>query len=181
MRRARNYRRGVTLLESMFALMVFAVGITGVFGLVARVHTGNRSVMAQVSSLDAFALIAAEIRDARCDFAAESPGLFDPTMTDPALQPTGGAWIDVPRGAITRVGLLEGAPPIHVSYRVAIERSPVMPPPDVVALDVDVRVREIQHDPGKDSAALEAGSWIRVFPVKKLCNPRYDATYRGEY
>jgi prepilin-type N-terminal cleavage/methylation domain-containing protein len=177
----RAHRRGVTLLESMIALGVFAIGITGVFGLIARVHAGNRSVMAQAGTLDAFALVAAEIRDARCDFPATMPGVFDPTMTDPALQPTGGGWIDTPRGAITRVGELEGSPPLHVSYRVALERAPVNPPPQVVALDVDVRVREVQHDPVKDNAALEAGSWIRVFPVKKLCNPRYDETYRGEY
>ena len=44
-----------------------------------------------------------------------------------------------------------------------------------------VRVREIQHDAAKDDDAREDGMWIRIFPIKKLCNPRYDETFRGEY
>lgn len=44
-----------------------------------------------------------------------------------------------------------------------------------------MRVRELKNDPAMDDVALENGYWIQVFPVKKVCNPRADATARGEY
>lgn len=183
----RNRRRGFTLIEAIVALGVLVAGLGSVLGLITYVQGSNRSLAMQSHALDAFARIGAEIRDARCDFMALiEPYAVDATMTDPGLaQVIDNGWIAAPvaGSAIRFVGdetnnpLLAGrAPPIRVDYRVTLDGSPGIP-----AFNIDVRVREITGDAERDDPDRESGYWIRMQPVKKMCNPRIDETARGEF
>ena len=194
--------RGVTLLEAMIALTVLVTGIAALFGLINHVHSANRTMAYATSSIDVFAQISAQIRDARCDFDADNPpgpGTVDAALTDPGLASVlGGAWVSGPIGGsqISLIGDLDGSnpalpklvPPLRVDYRVQVEDTAKLtaqdgnaPVPNAPSLEVDVRIRELTGDPARDNPALEDAYWIRTFPVKKLCNPRLDETSRGEY
>jgi hypothetical protein len=111
--------------------------------------------------------------------------VFNLATSDPGLVLTAPAWVTapVPGSSILYVGnFVDRVPAINVSYMVAPETVPVnVPPPLAPGLEISVRIREIMNDPLKDDPNLVNGYWIRVFPVKKTCTLRYDATSRGEY
>ncbi len=164
------------------ALAVLATGIAAVFGMAINVSNANRTMVFQTRSLDAFARLSAQIENAQCDFDPTAPALL---TTDPGLGTTG-TWIDYstrPGGttidAIGTTGvdptLDATVPQMHIEYRVTLDSGTANFP----ALDVEVRIREVTHDPTLD--ALTTGYYVRNYPVRKLCNPRLDATKRGEY
>ncbi|MCA9548646.1 MAG: hypothetical protein KC933_01340 [Myxococcales bacterium] len=177
----------MTLMEALIAVVVMATAMVGIFGMINHVQGANRTLDFQNAALDAFARVAAQIRDAQCDFPARVPA-FTPATTDPGLV-NFGLWQGVPGGpvansAITFVGdaasnpaLAEYVPPIAVDYVVNLA-----PPPGPLApptLRVDVRVRQIMNDAAKDNPALTDGYWIRMFPVEKVCAARQDQFGRG--
>jgi type II secretory pathway pseudopilin PulG len=180
-KRMRCERRGMTLLEAVIALLVLSTGVAAVFGMVGRISNANRSMAFQTASLDAFSEISAQIRDARCDIPeGQAMDDFNAALFDPGLALTNGQWVNaaIAGSTIQLVGdFTNRVPVIRIDYRVAEDNTQ----PGPVSLDIDVRVREITGDPDKDDPARESGYWIQVFPVKKLCTPRTDATYRGEY
>lgn len=191
-RQARRSRRGMTLLEAVFAVLVLATGVAALMGMIINVENANRSMALQHASLDVFARISAQIRDAECDFVT-GQGLTLAT-TDPSFLPGGlpnfganGQWITAPGvtgSSITLVGdgttnpeLADYVPPIRVAYQVQLENNPAATP----AFQVNVQVRQIMDDPQQDLLTNTAGYWVRMYPVQKLCNARGDATQRGEY
>lgn len=181
----RRASRGMTLLESMIALLVMATGVAGLFGMIKHVQGANQNLAFQNASLDAFARLSAQLRDAQCDYPASmTPIPLVPGTTDPGLTAGLGAWFGAAGPAagssITFVGspttnplMAQFTPPIAVDYMVT--QDPASPP----SLQIDVRVREIKRNATQDNAALVNGSWIRVFPVQKVCNPRWDPQGRG--
>lgn len=180
MRAPRAHVLGLTLMDSVLALFVFVIGVGAVFGMLSRVSTANRRMMYLSSSLDAFARVSAEIRDAKCYFPAETPGNIGLAVMDPGFL-IGAGWIETAQNSsiIEHIGDLKTTVPnLHVSYRVTAE---AVQPNQAPAMDIDVRVREIMNDPRMDDPVLEDGYWIQTFPVKKMCNPRADASARGEY
>jgi prepilin-type N-terminal cleavage/methylation domain-containing protein len=181
MRKTRRARRGITLIETMIALAVLAVGIAAVFGMVVHVSRANRTMLLQTRSVDAFAQISAEIQNAKCDYdptaAPLVPGSVDPTRTDPGLIPSAPAWISVPTGSITFVGRTDGTllpatvPVMQIDYMVTGDATAA---PGVPALDIQVRIQEV-------NPTGQLGDGIRIYPLRKLCNARLDETSRGEF
>jgi type II secretory pathway pseudopilin PulG len=186
MRRRRSHReRGVTLVETMIALIVLSTGVAAVFGMVTHVTTANRSLTFQANSLDVFARVAAQIQDTQCDFPTTGPPVIDPGLL--VAQNT---WITAPVGnsAISFIGVTDGVdlpeltqPKMRIEYQLSRE-TPGPPTPD--AFNINVRVREITNDPVKDAlgfapSIFDGGHWIRVYPVKKVCVPRVDDLVRG--
>jgi prepilin-type N-terminal cleavage/methylation domain-containing protein len=199
----RSARRGFTLLEAVIALAVLAAGVAVVFGLAVHVTNANRTLEFQTQSLDAFNAVAAQIKNAQCDYnplAPPGPGAVDVATTDPGLTAFN-VWIDpggwtgannnAPAGSsITFIGRSNGvAPPsagfpalpatvpqMQIDYMVVPDNNPAV---EIPALDVQVRIREITNDAATD--ALTSGIYVRVYPVRKTCNPRLDESRRGEY
>lgn len=183
-RRPRRSTRGLTLLEAVFSVLVLSTGVVAVFGMINRISSANRTMAYQAAALDAFARISAEIRDAKCVFPSEDPNNFALADIDPGIDGSVAppAWQTDPvvNSTIRHVGTIPGAvPQVRVAYRVSLD--PNIPPTATPAYDVEVRVRQIMGDPAKDDEALESGYWIQIYPVKKLCSLRPDATARGEY
>lgn len=192
-RKPRSGRRGLTLLEAVFSILVLAIGVVAIFGMVSRISNANQSMAFQATALDAFARIAAEIRDSTCVYNAADPqnaatAQIDPGLSGIAVNPPVNlprVWQTAPVGAaslIQHVGTFNNtSPPIQIAYHVTNA------PPDSASLteapsyDIDVRVRQIMNDPVMDAANLESGYWIQVYPVKKICSLRADDTSRGEY
>lgn len=189
-RRSSRSRRGMTLIEAVVATGVLTAGAAAVFGMIVHVQGANRSTTFQTNALDAFSRLAAQVRDAQCDYRAETfPPLLDAATTDPGLAgAVGGAWVTapLPNSTVTALGdantnpgvFARYVPPMRVDYRVLAEGAVDGPP----AFRVDVRVRELTRDPVRDALALVDGAHIRVFPVQKVCNPRIETGRgRGEY
>ncbi len=194
-------KRGFSLIEAVIAMGIMAAGFVAIFSMINRVQGANRSMGFQQQAIEAYNAIAAQIRDAQCDFDGNvpSPAPLVPATTDPGLAAVVGAgWIHAspPNSSIIHVGLTDGTnpnlprtiPPMRVSYQVNLEAPPVPGPtsgplPGAIgpAFDIQVLVREITGDPARDNPAVTAGFWIRNFPMKKTCNPRFGATRRGEY
>jgi type II secretory pathway pseudopilin PulG len=185
--RGRTGTRGMTLVEALVAMTVLATGVAALFGMINRVQGANRSMAFQTNALDAFSRISAQIRDAECVLPNNAPRALNQTVRDPGLAQPLDAWVvaAVPGSLITLVG--DGAanaeldryvPPLRVDYRL---RAGNVPAGGLPALEVQVRVREITRDPARDAQALEDGSWIRIFPVEKVCTSRLDDTLRGAY
>lgn len=189
MMRRRRSQAGLTLLEAVLALAVFSTGVAALFGMISNVSNANRSSSFHRNSLDLFARLSAQIRDAQCDYDGNTvPPVFDPALTDPGLAPTAGfIGVGGPVGgsAITAVGnttsnavyFQEYVPPMQAEYQVTLV-APTFPnePP---SLQVDVRIREITFDAAKD--AMIAAPWIREYPIQKACAPRYDGQPRGAF
>ena len=190
-RSARTSVRGMTLLEALVSVLVLVVGVAALMGMIINVENANRSMALQHNSLDIFARISAQIRDAECDFV---PGVgLSAATSDPAFLPGGipdaganGQWIEEPLNlsTITLVGtnntnpeLAQYVPAIQVAYRVNdplnIDTLP--------SFQIDVQIRQIMRDPVQDDIERLDGYWIRVYPIQKMCNGRADATQRGEY
>lgn len=203
-RRTSRRQRGVTLLEVMMATLILAMGIVATFAMLDRVEGANRSLDLTRTANDAYARLAAQIRDAQCDFDGSLPvPALDATTTDAALfNVIGAGWIGVDTAlpqpsTISYVGLTDGSnpnlprtvPPLRIEYRVVNEAAPVaapgatrLPPPGVgPAFDIDIRIRQLTMDPARDNPAVTDGWWIKHFPMKKVCNARYERTRRGEY
>ena len=182
----------MTLLEAVFAVLIMVTGVAALMGMIINVENANRSMALQHSSLDVFARISAQIRDAECDLL---PGaILDATTSDPAFLPGAppaagrdAGWIQAPLNgsSITLVGtgdtnpeLVDYVPSLIVAYRVRSEAGPVAAAP---AFQIDVQVRQRMRDPVMDNINTTAGYWVRVYPVQKMCNRRDDASQRGEY
>lgn len=199
--RGRRSRRGMTLLESVMAMSILSVGVVAVFGTVRQVTSANRTMAFQSSAVDTLSEVAAQIRDAQCDFPSEAaiPGAPDFTAAtiDPGLSGfIDAGWVDTSAGPVTgsgiqKVGVIPNVvPPLFVDYRISSEAvvvdtslNPItgFEPANVPGLNVEVRVREITNDPARDAVLLEDGYWIQIFPVKKVCNVRMEDSSRGEY
>ena len=180
----------MTLLEAVIAVLVMVTGVAALMGMIINVENANRSMALQHNSLDVFARLSAQIRDAECDalpVAGLGPGTSDPAFL-PGVWPVAGAngqWIAQPvnNSSITFVGdatnnpaLEQYVPPIRVAYRVRTEVNLQAAP----AFQVDVQVRQLMRD-ARDNVNLENGFFVRIYPVQKLCNNRTNATQRGEY
>lgn len=193
MRAPSQRRRGMSLLEALVAVAVLGIGVASIFGLLGHVAHGQRTLSFSAQGTDRFATLAAEIRDARCDYQATNPPSafsIDPGL---ALVPPN-TWVDdlapPPAGSSIRAyGVAQDTTPrLRISYRVRPvgaftgARAAALIP----SYEVDVRVRQLMNDPLRDDPLLEEGHWIRVFTVEKLCNGRIDqptATQsgRGEF
>ena len=69
-------------------------------------------------------------------------------------------------------------PSVFVDFRV----TPDATVPNTIAFSVEVRILEQTGNPAEDTnPAIATGMRVRTYPVKKLCNPRLDASRRGEY
>lgn len=178
------------------ALGVLAIGVVALFGMISHIQNANRSMAFQNSSLDAFARIAAQIEDARCDYTPTAPA-FATATKDPGLA-TLDVWIETPafQSNIDLVGnvdtnpafpLLDSVPALSIRYMVSLEDPASFlagPTPTAPALDIQVEVREYFRDPIRDDPTITDAYYVRNFPVKKLCNARYEAVAanaRGEY
>ncbi len=190
-RRQSSTTRGMTLLEAVISVLILVIGVAALMGMIINVENANKSMALQHSSLDVFARLSAQIRDAECDFfpvTGLQPGTSDPAFL-PGAPPTAGAngqWILAPLtdSSITLVGdgttnpaLADYVPAIRVAYRVRPEINLNAAP----AFQVDVQVRQIMRNPVQDDINFLDGYWVRVYPVQKLCNARGTATQRGEY
>ncbi|MBK6687000.1 MAG: prepilin-type N-terminal cleavage/methylation domain-containing protein [Deltaproteobacteria bacterium] len=193
MRRPLDHRRGMTLVETMVSVVVLTIGVASIFNLLGHVSSGHRSLALTGNGLDLYSRLSAEIRDAHCDFqATDPPSAFsiDPGLA--AVPPN--TWVDdlAPPPASSTIqafGLsTDLSPQVRVSYRVR----PVgaftggRAATQLLAYEVDIRVREITNDPARDAAAREEGFWIKMFTVEKLCNGRVDPptaaqSGRGEF
>lgn len=176
----------MTLLEAMVSIFILATGVAALMGMIISVENANKSMALQNASLDVFARVSAQIRDAECDITPPDP--LDPAMADPAfIAGVGLGWIDNPLvgSSITLIGdsdnhpeLGNYVPPLIVAYRVR----PEPPNPDAApSFQVDVMVRQLMRDATLDDLDQEGGYYIRVYPVQKLCNIRFDRFQRGEY
>lgn len=196
--RSRSNRRGFALLEVMVAAGVFAIGMAGVFGMLQYVIGANRSVDLTNTANAAFTRLAAQIRDAQCDFDASNAAWApapDPLTTDPGLvNAVGRGWIGfltpaIANSGITHVGeTLPGnasglevtSPSLRIEYRVSLEAAPqlvgagVLPTTRGPAFSVEVRIRQLTGDPAKDNPAVDNGLWIKHFMLSKACNARYE-------
>lgn len=183
----RRSARGMTLVEAMVAVVVMSTAIAAIFGMINHVQGANQTLAFQNIALDAFAQISAQIRDARCDYPAATPGI-NAVGTDAGLMAGEGGWFGLggpePGSGITFVGdpsnnpiLANYGTPIRIEYRSTRQQTAGV---DTSYL-VEVRIREITRDPARDNPALTDGHWIRVFPVEKVCTARVDAVGRGEY
>lgn len=182
----------MTLIETMLALVVLVTGIAAVFGMANHVQTANNNLKFQTLTLDYFARISAQIRNARCDFPASLPTVAPGDLiTDPGLNPglagvapAFGGWVVAPTGSITLVGVTDGAalpltvPRLQIAYRMSLDTTTV---PNIPSYDIEVQIREITNDPARDNINLVDGHWIRVYPISKVCNARLDEQARGEY
>lgn len=200
----RRARRGFSLLEVMVASMLLAFGIVATFAMLDRVEGANRSLDLTRTANEAFSRLAAQIRDAQCDYdGSQIPGVIDPGTTDAGLlNAVGAGWVgvDVPVPApssITHAGLTDGSDPrlpqtvpaLRIEYQVANEAPPDVDPAAVrgppanpgPAFDIQIRVRQLTGDPNMDDPAIGQGWWIKHYPLKKICNARYERTRRGEY
>ena len=196
-------RRGVSLLEVLIASVVLAVGSLGTFALLDQVESAHRSLDLSRLAREAYARLAAEIRDAQCDYdGSQQPFVLEPTTTDPGLLASidaGWIGVDVPipeASSMTQAGRTDGSypalaqtvPALRIEYRVALESAPVpvpggtQPPAAQVGpgFDIQIRVRQITRDPDRDDPTVETGWWIRHYPLHKTCNPRYERSRRGE-
>jgi hypothetical protein len=174
------------------------------FAMLERVQGANRSLDLTRTANEAFTRLAAQIRSAQCDYDGSAfPGAIAEDTTDPGLFDAAGAgWIGVdtpvsPGSSITYAGLTDGSdpalartvPPLRIEYRVEEEAAPraapdaVRAPPATVgpAYDVDIRVRMLTGDPAMDDPAVENGWWIKHYPIKKVCNARYEGSGRGQF
>lgn len=176
-RKTTSSRRGVTLIETMVALVVLAIGIAAIFSMVAHVSKANRTMLLQTRSVDAFAQIAAEIQNAQCDF---DPGTGTPYV-DPGFTTTVPMPIDEPidDSAIQSVGVTDGSgplpatvPPMSIAY--AVVPVPAPTPGGIPGYEIEVQITEI-------NPISRIGDGTRRYPIRKLCNPRLDATRRGEF
>ena len=172
MRKTKRGQRGITLIETMIALAVLAIGIAAVFGMVVHVSKANRTMLLQTRSGDAFAQLAAEIQNAKCDFNPDVgalAGAVDPGI-DPTLSPFTG-----PTGSITYVGTTDGTslpatiPIMQISYTAQLDGAAPVP-----AIDFEITIQELNPDG-------QLGNGVRVYPLRKLCNARLDETSRGEF
>lgn len=196
--------RGISLIEVMIASVVLALGMVATFAMLERVEGANRSFDLTQTANDAYARLAAQIRDAQCDFDGATPAAApNPATIDDGLERAVGlgyVGVDVPvpqPSTITYVGLTDGSqapripqtvPPLRIEYQVLREAPPVAapgavraPPPNPgPAYDINVRIRQITGDPARDDPSVENGWWIKHYPVKKVCNARYESSSRGE-
>lgn len=202
--RAARPRRGMGLLEVMMATVLLAFGMVATFAMLDRMEGVHRSLDLTQTANDAYAQLAAQIRDAQCDYDGTQPvGGLDPATTDAGLfNAVGAGWIGVTRpipvpSSITHAGVSDGTMPnlpvtvpvVRIEYRVDNEAPPVLAPGATTAppggvgpaLDIEIRVRLLTNDPARDNPALDQGWWIKHFPLKKTCNARYERTRRGEY
>ena len=162
----------------MIALAVLAVGIAAIFGMVVHVSKANRTMVLQTRSVDAFAQLAAEIQNAKCDFDANDPTNAALFNRDPGLTPNN-TWITAPVGgsSIQYVGATDGTqlppttPIMQIDYKVDVDPQGAT---DVQVYDVEIRIQDVT--PGG-----RVGDGMRIYPVRKLCNARLDTTARGEY
>lgn len=184
--RGRGRRRGLTLVEMMIAVTVLAIGIAGAAAILDKVEQANRTEDLIRTANDAFSRLAAQIRDAQCDYPGDAdPPVIHPATTDPGLRVTR-VWISVPEAQsfITFVGATDGSdvdlgrtvPPVRIDYFL----EPTVPP-SLPGFDIQIRVRRIMGDPALDDPALTEGWWIKNYTLTKICNPRFDETRRGEY
>lgn len=177
----------MTLIEAVVAVFVMVTGVAALMGMILNVENANRSLALQHISLDVFAQVSAQIRDAECDLLPGRP--LEAGSADPAFLPgigNTGQWITarLPDSAITLVGdgasnpaLAEYVPPVSVAYRVRQEVNPFVNP----SFQVDVQIRQVMRDPAMNNINDEDGYWIRIYPVQKLCNVRPTDSQRGEY
>ncbi len=182
----------MTLLEAVVSVLVMVTGVAALMGMIINVENANRSMALQHNSLDIFARISAQVRDAECDFLPGTglqAGSADPTFLPgtPPAQGANGQWLTAPinDSSITLVGdgstnpaLADYVPPVRVAIRVHTENVALQAAP---SFQIDVQVREIMRDVVQDNINNVNGYWVRVYPVQKLCNARTDATQRGEY
>ncbi|MEO1228870.1 MAG: prepilin-type N-terminal cleavage/methylation domain-containing protein [Myxococcota bacterium] len=203
-RRRRRARRGMGLLEVMMATVLLAIGMVATFAMLDRMEGVHRSLDLTQTANDTYSQLAAQIRDAQCDYdGTQAVGVLDPATTDTGIfNAIGAGWIGFTQpipanSSITHAGVTDGSmpalprtvPPVRIEYRLEREAAPVLAagainaPPGGVgpALDVEIRVRLLTNDPVRDDPALDQGWWIKHFPLKKTCNARYERTRRGEY
>ena len=197
-------QRGISIIEVMMAAVLLALGVTAMFAMLDRVEGANRSLDFARTANDAYARLAAEIRDAQCDYdGRQVPPVMDGTTTDPGLAAViGVGWVGVdvviPVGSsITQAGVSDGSnpfisatvPTLRIEYRL-VNEAPVVVAPGAIrgapagvgpAFDVEIRIRKVTGNPAMDDPTVNNGWWIKHFPVKKVCNPRYESRRRGEY
>lgn len=191
--RSTNTQRGMTLVETMVSVVVLTIGVASIFNLLGHMSSSQRSLSLTGHGVDLYSQLSAEIRDAHCDFqATDPPGAFsiDPGL---ALVPPN-TWVDdlappPPTSTIRAFGLRNDVKPtMRISYRVR----PVgaftgaRAATQLLAYEVDIRVREVMNDPVRDAPAREDGYWIKMFTIEKLCNGRVDPptasqSGRGEF
>ncbi|MBK8010976.1 MAG: prepilin-type N-terminal cleavage/methylation domain-containing protein [Deltaproteobacteria bacterium] len=180
-RYARNWRRGVTLIESVVAVGVLGVGAVILFGAVGRLQMAQRSMRLQAESLEILGVVTSEIAAARCDVDPDAPETMPaPPDIDLGLStPVAGTWVETPvaGSSIQTVGATTESA-LQVSYRINPE-TPVGG--TALAFDIDVRIRERMGNAAQDASDLESGYWIRIFPVKKVCDARSPRTQRGSF
>lgn len=185
----RRAQRGMTLVEAVIAVLVMTIATAAVFGLINHVQGANRTLSFQNIALDVFARVSAQIRDARCDFPAATPGITA-VSTDAGLIAGEGGWFGAggpePGSAITFVGdptnnpeLASYSVPIRVDYRSTRRQLNAAAP--FTSYHVEVRIRQIMRNAAQDAPGQVDGYYIRVFPVDKVCTARIDPIGRGEY
>lgn len=181
MQSPRRTRRGVTLIECVVAVGVLGVGAVILFGAVGRLQMAQRAMRLQAQSLEVLGIVSSEIASARCDVSPDAPEVMpSPPDIDVGLSsPIPGDWIEAPTAgsSIQTIGPVPNSS-LQVSYRTAVEATV---PGSAVAFDIDVRIREHMGNSVQDAADLEDGYWIRIFPVKKVCDIRSARTQRGAF
>jgi prepilin-type N-terminal cleavage/methylation domain-containing protein len=192
----RRAQRGMTLIEAVIAVAVLGVGMVALFGMMEWVARATNSLRFDAVATEAYARLAAQIRDATCEFDAADPEA--PWAVDPGIDPADGRLQDwfgldgpVDGSTVRAVGttgeeLADTAPRMRVEYRVRADETGGWGDTfgdawTRTSMQVDVRVRRITNDPDKDDPDRVDGTWIKVYPVQKRCNPRVQAEGRGEY
>ena len=188
-RRHRARMRGMTLLEAVVSVLVVVTGVAALMGMIINVENANRSMALQHASLDIFARLSAQIRDAECDKLPDDP-VLQAANSDPLFVDSGhySSWVTAPLAgsSVTLLGdsltlpeLADYVPKVIVALWVEREVPPYADAPP--SFQIDVQIRELMPDPAMNNIATTNGYWIRIYPVQKLCNLRDDSEQRGEY
>ncbi|MBI4818526.1 MAG: hypothetical protein HY791_19825 [Deltaproteobacteria bacterium] len=195
-RRVRRSRLGATVVESLIAMAVLAVGTAAVAELVRSIMRANERAAFQTRSLEIYQRVASQVRVATCDIYPNAVGDLPTSLSsddgflDPAAQAPnwrGDAAGPIPGSAITHIGLFDdtGRPnAVNPSYGVDYQYAPDATG-SLRAFDLLIRIREITPESTADNFNATGGSltnrYIRTYPVKKVCNYRSIDSTRGGF
>ncbi|MBI2374652.1 MAG: prepilin-type N-terminal cleavage/methylation domain-containing protein [Deltaproteobacteria bacterium] len=181
----RRSRLGATLIESLIAMAVLAVGTAAIAELVRSITRANERAAFQTRSLEIYQRVASQVRSATCNVF---PGNGAPiaASADPGLFTVAGAgWQTAAVGGsvITHIGAFDdsdfpvtaGKPRYVVEYRVTSDTA------GVDAYDVLIRIREVSVESSADDLDVFNNLYIRTYPTKKVCTLRSTASSRGGY
>jgi Tfp pilus assembly protein PilV len=193
----RKKQRGMTLLEAVIAIGVLAIGFLGIAALLTSVSAATRKSAFHNYALDVYTAFAAQVQNAKCDFAPSTPTA---QTIDTGLL-AAGAWHTAPVAAseLSLVGLINAldaaaggksvgaTAPVYLAYQANLIPGDCPTPcnqPDSYFIQVSVCDASDPANPCAITGTAgynNQGYMVRSFELTKTCTVRLDDNGRGEF